>query len=265
MRGSWMLSNLYAVFTCSGSPSIFIWHWMCALILFPSGSRALIGSICLSYFLGVFIHKQFKVAPLSAIRSKFLTQRSWDFFLIVTNYFPTLSCTYALSLPYWFSPILLVRVAQSLWIYLLLWHVVLSWLMFTQCLWVQQYPPTSRTCLLFTHLEFACPCLSTGILDPLLFTAFACCSWWVKAETVAARSAIVLHWDIMVSLLAAAAVARLMMVLCVPSISLKLFALWYPPVRVETFCFLLNLRCAAWKCAWKFAQFFFPRCLSSHL
>ena len=48
IMGSCMLSNLYAMLDCYGSPSIFILHCMCALILFTSGSRALIGSIRLS-------------------------------------------------------------------------------------------------------------------------------------------------------------------------------------------------------------------------
>ena len=128
--------------------------------------------------------------------------------------------------------------------------------MSTQCPWVQQYPPTSRTCLLFTHLGFACLCLPTGIPDPLLFSSFAWLSCWVKAETVAVRSAIVFHWDIMFSLSAAAAVSRLIRASCVPSISLRLFAPWYPPAQVDTLWFLLNFRCAAWKCVWKFAQVF---------
>ena len=34
MRGSWMPLNLYAISDCSGSPSIFILHCMCALIFF---------------------------------------------------------------------------------------------------------------------------------------------------------------------------------------------------------------------------------------
>ena len=80
---------------------------------------------------------------------------------------------------------------------------------------------------------------------PLLFATFACCSWWVKAATVAVRSAIVLLWIIMVSLPAADAVSRLMRASWVPSISLRLFDPWYPPVRVDIFCFLLNSRCAA--------------------
>ena len=65
-----------------------------------------------------------------------------------------------------------------------------------------------------------------------------------------------LIWVIMVYLSAAASVARLMRTSLVPSISLKVFDPWYPPARVETFCFLLNILCAAWKCAWKFAQVF---------
>ena len=47
MRGSYMQLNLYAIFDFSGSQSIFILHCMCALLLFPSGSRGLISSICL--------------------------------------------------------------------------------------------------------------------------------------------------------------------------------------------------------------------------
>ena len=100
-------------------------------------------------------------------------------------------------------------------------------------------------CLLFTHLGFACPYLSTGITDPLLFTVFTCWSCWVKVATVAMRLAIVLHCDIMVSLSAACAVTRLMRESCFPSISHRLFAPWYPPARVETFCLLLNSCCAA--------------------
>ena len=44
-RGSCMPSSLYAIFDYSGSPSIFILHCICTLILFPSISRDLIGSI----------------------------------------------------------------------------------------------------------------------------------------------------------------------------------------------------------------------------
>ena len=128
--------------------------------------------------------------------------------------------------------------------------------MFKQWPWVQQYPPTLPTCLPFTHLGFACPFLYTGIPDPLLFTALACWTCWFKAETVAARSAIVLNWDIMVSLLVTAAVSRLTRVSYVSSVSLRLFAPWYTPAQVDTFCFLLNFRCAAWKCAWKLTQVF---------
>ena len=134
------------------------------------------------------------VDPLSAIGSKFLTRRSWEkLILLLLIISPTLSRTHALSLTYWFTPILLVRVALSPWNYLLLQHVLLSWLMYTKCPWVHQHPQTSRMCLPFTHLGFACPCLPTGIPDPLLFTAFTCWSFWVKAETVAVRLAIVLH------------------------------------------------------------------------
>ena len=168
-----MLSNLYAAFACSGSLSIFIWHWMCTLILFQSGSRSLIGSICLSYSLGLFLHKQFKVAPLSAIGYKFLTLRSWEKLILMLLIISlTLSRSYGLGLPYWFPPILLTRVVFSLWPSFLLWNVQMSWLMSTQSLWVHQYLPTSQMCLPFTHLGFACPCLYTGIPDPLLFTAF---------------------------------------------------------------------------------------------
>ena len=48
MKVPWMPLNLFAIFYYSGRPSIFILHCMCVLILFPSGIRALIGSICLS-------------------------------------------------------------------------------------------------------------------------------------------------------------------------------------------------------------------------
>ena len=47
-RGSYIFLNLYAFFALSGSPSVFIWHWICASILFPYGSCELIGFICLS-------------------------------------------------------------------------------------------------------------------------------------------------------------------------------------------------------------------------
>ena len=47
-RGSCIFLNIYAFFVLSGSPSIFIWHWMCASILFLSIIFALIGFICWS-------------------------------------------------------------------------------------------------------------------------------------------------------------------------------------------------------------------------
>ena len=162
-----MLLNLYDVFACSGSPFIFIWHWMCALILFPSGSRSLIGSISLLQSLGLFIHKQFKVDPLSAIGSKFLTIRSWEnLILLLLIISPTLSHTHDLGLPYWFPQIVQERGVFFLWPYFFLRQVLLSWLIYSQCPWVQQCPPTSRTCLMFTPLGFASPCLSTVIPDP---------------------------------------------------------------------------------------------------
>ena len=99
----------------------------------------------------------------------------------------------------------------------------------------------------------------------MFYPVFTCWSFWVKAETNAVRLEIILHCDIIVYLSAVVAVSSLTRASCVPSISLMLFAMWYPPAQVDTFCFLLYFRCAAWKCAWKFAQFFFPRCLSSHL
>ena len=110
---------------------------------------------------------------------------------------------------------------------------------------------------------FACPCLSSGIPDPMMFNAVTFWSCWVKVATVLLRLAIVLHLDIMVSM-PVVAVTRFMRASCVPFISFSLFACWYPPARVDTFCFLLYLSCAAWKCASKFAQIFLSRCLSSH-
>ena len=89
------------------------------------------------------------------------------------------------------------------------------------------------------------PMYDYGCSGPLLFTAFACWSCWVKAATDAVRLEIVLHLTIMVFLSDAADVDRLMRASCVPSISLRLFALWYPPEQVETLCFLLNFRCSA--------------------
>ena len=146
--------NLYAIFDCSVSPSIFILHCMCALILFPSGSRALIGYICLLLSLGLFIHKQFKVAPLYAIWSKFLTRGSWEIFILVLLIIsPALSRPHALGLPYGFPPMFSTLVAFSLWPSLLLRHFLLLWPMSTQCPFFQQYPPTSRRCFPFTHLE----------------------------------------------------------------------------------------------------------------
>ena len=239
---------------------------MCVLILFPYSIRALIYSLRLSHLLGIFIHKQFKVDPLSAIGSKFLTRRSWEKLILVLLIISSdLSIPHSLGLPYWFPPIFLARVAFSLWPYFFLPHVLLSWLMSTQCPWVQQYPPTSRTCLPFTHLGFAWPCLYTVIPDPLLYTMFSWWSFWFKAETVAVMSVIVFHCVIIASLLPAASVARLMSALCVPSISLRLFAPQYPPAWVDTFCFLLYFRCASWKCSWKLAQVFSSRFMSSHL
>ena len=124
--------------------------------------------------------QQFKVAPLSNIGSKFLTQRSLEIFILVLlMILLTLSRPRALVFPYGFPPIFSARVTFSLWPSILLRHVLLSWLMYTQCPWVQHYPPMSRTCFLFTHLWFAWPCLSTGIPEPLLYPMFACCSCWV--------------------------------------------------------------------------------------
>ena len=89
----------------------------------------------------------------------------------------------------------------------------------------------------------------------------ACWICQVNAATVLVRSAMVFHFNIIVSLSYAVAVARLMRVLCVPSISFMLFAPWYHPARVDYFCFFLYFRCAAWKCT----QVFLSRCLSSHM
>ena len=158
MRGSWITLNLYAIFACSGSPSIFILHCMCALILFPSGSRPLIGSIFLFQSFGLFIHKEFKVAPLSAIESKFLTRRLWEIFifllLVLLIISPALSRPQALGLPYRFPPMLSDFAAFSLCPSFLYRHILLSWPMSTQFPCVQQYPPTSRRCFPFTHLDF---------------------------------------------------------------------------------------------------------------
>ena len=156
-------------------------------------------------------------------------------------------------------------VAFSLCPSLLLRYVLLSWPISTQCPCVQKYPPTSRRCFPFTHLEFAWLRLSTGNPGPLLFTVVACWSCQVNAATVSVKSAMVLYWNIIVPLSYAANVARLMRASCVPFIYFMLFTPWYPPVRVDNFCFFLYFRCAAWKYAWKFAHVFSYRCLSPHL
>ena len=160
---------------------------------------------------------------------------------------------------------LLDLVAFSLWPYLLLRNVLLLWLMSTQCLCVQQYPPKSRTCLPFPHLEFSWLCLSTGNPDPLLYPVVYCWSCQFKAAKALVRSEMILHCNIIFYLSAAAGVARLMRSSCVPSISFMLFALWYPSAQVDDLRFFLYFCCAAWKCACKFAQVFPSRCLSSHL
>ena len=197
------------------------------------------------------------MAPLSAIRSKFITRILWEIFLLVLLIIsPTLSRPHALVLPYEFPPMLLALVVFYLWPYLLLRHALLSWPMSTQCPCVQQYPPTSRRCLLLTHLEFAWLRLSTDNPGSLLYPVDSCWSCRVKAATVLVRSTMVLHCDIILSLYSAVSVTRSMRSSCVPSIYFMLFAPWYPPARVDDFCFLLYFRCAAWKCAKKFAQVF---------
>ena len=121
------------------------------------------------------------------------------------------------------------------------------------------------TCMSLIHPLGVCLTLSFHWYPgPLLYPVFACWSLWVNAATDAVRLVIVFHCNIIASMSAAAAVAILMRALCVPSISLRLLASWYPSARVDTFCFLLYFRCAAWKCAWKFAQIFSLCCLSSH-
>ena len=137
--------------------------------------------------------------------------------------------------------------------------------MSTQCPWVQQYPPTSRRCFPFIHLGFSLLRLSTGNPVPLLYPVVAYWGCRFKAAAVSVRLAMALFCDIIVSLSSAAAVSRLMRASCVPYISLRLFAPWYPPAQVDYFCFLLHFLYAAWKCAWKFAQVFSSCFLSSHL
>ena len=174
------------------------------------------------------------VAPISAIGSKIITRRSWEIFIwVVLIISPTLSRTHALGFPHGFPPMLLDLVAFSLWPYLLLRNVLLLWLMSTQCLCVQQYPPKSRTCLPFPHLEFSWLCLSTGNPDPLLYPVVYCWSCQFKAAKALVRSEMILHCNIIFYLSAAAGVARLMRSSCVPSISSMLFALWYPSAQVD--------------------------------
>ena len=236
IRGSWMRLNLYATFDWSGIPFIFIFHCMFALIFFPSSSRALLGSICLSYSIGLFIHKQFKVAPLSAIGYKFLARRSWEMFILVLLLLLIISLTlshpHSLGLPYEFSPMLSALVAFSLCPTFLYLYVLLSWPISKQCPCVQQYPPTSWSCFLLTHFECVWLCLSPGNPGPLSFPEVSCWSCLVNVATFLVRSVMVLFWDIIVSLSSSAAVTMLMRSSCVPSISFMLFASWYPPARV---------------------------------
>ena len=135
----------------------------------------------------------------------------------------------------------------------------------TQCPCVQRYPPTSRMCFPFTHLEFVWFHLSPGNPGPLLFPVVDFWSWLVNAATVLVRSAIVLFCSIIISLSSSTAVARLMRESCVPSISFMLFTPRYPPARVDNFYLLLYFRCTDWKCAWKFSQVFLSCCFSPHL
>ena len=134
------------------------------------------------------------MAPLSATGSKFLTRRSWEIFILVLRIiYPTLTRPHALGFPYGFPPMVLALVAFYLCPSLLLIHVLLSYLMSTQCPCVQQYPPTSRMCFPFIHLEFAWICLSNDNPNPLLYPVVAYWSCRVNAATVLVRSEMVLH------------------------------------------------------------------------
>ena len=153
-RGSCIFLNLYAFFAFSGRLFIFVCHWICASTLFPSCRCALIGIDCWSYPLGLFMHKQFNVAPLCAIGSICVRRRLWEILLvlIVLTVSTILSGTQWLSLLYWLPCLLLARVASSWCPPLLDRHATLFWFISTQYPWVQQYPPSSRMCFQLTHL-----------------------------------------------------------------------------------------------------------------
>ena len=219
------------------------------------------------------MHKQFNVAPLSAIGFEGVRWRSWEkifcSILIVLIVSPILSGPQCLGLPYWLLHLFLSRVTSSWCPSFLDWHVTLLWLISTQYPWVKQYPLASRMCFPLTHLGG----LSGGVSGTLVFLRLlifmvAWWSYWVKLAMVTVRSAMVLIWVIIVSVSAATAVAKLIRELWVSSsVSQRLFAPWYPADLMENFWFLLYLRCAAWKCACKFPRFFrcvpyFPTCHS---
>ena len=255
-------------FSCYLAALPFSFGTECAIQFPPSGSCVLIGFICWSWSLGLFMHRQFNVAPLSSIGSLGVRQRSWGnlLVLIVLIVSPILSCPQCLILLYWLPPLLSARVASSWWPPFLDQHSILLWFMPTQYPWVQQCPSASRMCFPSTHLGGLFVRVSvTFVVMRVLILTVDCCSCWVKLAMVTVRSVMVLLWVIILSLSAAAGVTKFMRASWVSSpVSLRLFAPWYRRPGGHFFS-LLYLCCAAWKCAWKFSQVLSAHSLLSHL